>query len=341
MFVCVFSCFCVAKKMKMWGGKNAITAKGDRLTIYNNGDKIVLNGNATIKRSDMNIKANKTTIWQKRRKFSGYGKVFTERFFDNGDFVKAISDACFYDDKNKIMKLSNIDDLDYYSVLDDNTLNILAEDLKVTENNGIRTAEFDNVYSMSLPFVETKDDGTVLSGTSTIKADKVKATAVIGEENGRYAEFFGNVIVERNYSNGDNFKAVSDILVYSKKDGYVEFTGIEQIQAFVLEENTTYYLECDLLRWDMNTDMIYCKGEPLIFKDLGGSYVVEAFEAVYDQAKKEIMFSKDPVATQSDDQGDGIYKAENILYYLKTKITKMIGAVDVDFLPKEKVDTNN
>jgi hypothetical protein len=188
-----------------------------------------------------------------------------------------------------------------------------------------------------MPFEEQKKSGeSIKKGVTTIKADLVKASK---SDKSDCAELTGNVEITRKYDNGEYFFVAAEKCVYENKN--INFTGVKKMQTFSLQENTTYYLYCDQLTWNLDDQKGFATGKPLRFEKEGQEYIVTSNIAYFDKLKQEVLFTKNPIAKQKDKEGDGIYKAEKILYYLNTKIMKMLGDVDIDFLSKEKKKDNS
>ncbi|MCP4481288.1 MAG: hypothetical protein GY817_00460 [bacterium] len=321
-----------------WDDQRSIDVKGDRMTLYNKLKKVVLRGNTIISRDDLKILSDKTQVWQKEQKFEGYGNVSAEKKFESGDIAQSFSRKIFYNEKseeNKIIELDGLDYLDYFSKKDDKTLNVLADYIKIEEKKGLRSADLKKVISLTLPFEERKDDGRILTGTTTIKADLIKAIEKVDDAN--YAEIFGNIAVKREYANGEYFFILAEECEYI--DDKAKFQGVEKLEIFNLEENTIYYLYCDQLTWDLKGQTGMAIGAPLRFEKNDKNYLVTANIAYFNKAKQEVFFTENPIARQNDEQGVGIYQARDILYYLDTKIMKMLGDVDIDFLPNKKVES--
>ena len=314
-----------------WTGDNTINAKGDKLTMYDKGQKIVLLGNTSVKRSDLQVLADTMEIWQKDEKFNGLGNVKTEKIFENGNTVNSISNKIFYNEKSKLIELFDILNLDYFLKNENKTLNVIGEYLKIKEEDGFRKATFEKVFSMKLPFEEKNK-----KGINILKADKIKATTKIDDETYNFAVLENNVVLNRNYENGEFVKIQAYKMTYSKKEHFVKFEKVREIQSFQLEENTTYYVYCDEIFWDLDENIGALTGKPVIFKKIDDSYQITSNFVKINKNKQEVLFTENPIARQTDEQGVGAYKAENILYYLETKLIKMFGNVDIDFLPNKK-----
>jgi lipopolysaccharide export system protein LptA len=229
-----------------------------------------------------------------------------------------------------------------------------------------------NAKSNSLSIYE-KGNKIVLKGKCSIARQDTTIYSDIATifQKEKYFTCNSNVISKRTSLNGDTLTALSDELTYNDASQTTEMINVKNINYIVVKDSGIANGKCDTLFYDDKKqygimkgckDMQYyskakdefytVKGNIVETFDNGaiiklkenvelnrkeGDYVITSGEALYDKAKKYILFTKKPMIRQVDNDNGGIciYKGDKIYYYPDTKKSNIEGSVKVDWLPNK------
>ena len=338
-FVTILSNFSFAGDIELWKNSGPIKANGNSLSLYNKGDEIFLQGKTEISRTDFLIKADKSRIFQKTKGIKSFGNVFAKRIFDSGNYLEAFSNNIFYTDESKILEMFIVKDLNYFLQKENKIINLKSEYLKIDETKEIRTANVKNMTSFTMPFEEIKEDGKKITGLDFIRSEKLKATGAISAQDFDYVELNKKVFFDRKKSDNDHYTLKCDNLVYDKKVKITTINDIEEATYFSGKDKIKYFLTAKKVVWNMtddNSDVIEIFGNPIVFRREDDGYIIKANKAVYYKKDGRVWFTQNPILLQNDKDGKGIYKAENIYYFMETKLLKFEKNVNIEFVPRKK-----